>query len=182
MQTVNTGIIKIFQVFQVAHITSDCTRRGHAGPIIIKHNTKLLGAERISITHCSTLYRLSILVAAPMCQLHAADCLILILNDICSVVSEAASCHYGAPMWTKQKPSIELTTEHINMMQAVRLTVQTCFIVQAQAQTGTFSIYVYLFNSRKLIVTQSCLETELLQLLLDCSRVKLATRDITWNE
>ena len=45
------------------------------------------------------------------------------------------------------------------MMQAVRLTVQTCFIVQAQAQTGTFLIYVYLFNSRKLIVTQSCLET-----------------------
>ena len=110
MQTVNTGIIKIFQVFQVAHITSDCSRRGHAGPIIIKHNTKLLGAERISITHCSTLYRLSILVAAPMCQLHAADCLILILNDICSVVSEAASCHYGAPMWTKQKPSIVLST------------------------------------------------------------------------
>ena len=78
-----------------------------------------------------------------MCQLDAADCLILILNDICSVVSEAASCHYGAPMWTKQKPSIELTTEHINMMQAVRLTVQTCFIVQAQAQTGTFFIHVY---------------------------------------
>ena len=72
--------------------------------------------------------------------------------------------------------------EHINMMQAVRLTVQTCFNVQAQAQTGTFLIYVYLFNSRKLIVTQSCLETELLQLPLDCSWVKLATRDITWNE
>ena len=35
-------------------------------------------------------------------------------------------------------------TEHINMMQAVRLTVQTCFIVQAQAQTGTFLIYVCL--------------------------------------
>ena len=102
MQTVNTGIIKIFLV---ARITSDCTRHGHAGPITIKHNTKLLGAERISITHCSTLYRLSILAAAPMCQLHAADCLILILNDICSVVSGAASCHYGVPMWPRFGPN-----------------------------------------------------------------------------
>ena len=40
-----------------------------------------------------------------MCQLHAADCLILILNDICSVVSGAASCHYGAPMWPRFGPN-----------------------------------------------------------------------------